>query len=468
MSQPINLNDTIVAVSTPTGVGGIGIVRMSGGEALSIADKMFHSRNGNVLPSKVSSHTVHYGFIVDRSKDEREVIDEVLLTVMRAPKTYTREDVVEINCHGGFVAFRAILRLAIDLGARLAEPGEFTKRAFISGRIDLTQAEAVLDIIQSKTNAFLKVSTNQLKGDLTLELEAIRESLMSVYTQIEAMVNFPEDDIPTETRDNMFSSLTDSKERIKVLLDSSEQGKILKEGIKIVICGKPNVGKSLLLNVLLKTPRAIVSNIAGTTRDTIEEAAQIDGIPLQLVDTAGILEPRDLIEEEAVKRSRLYMQSADLVLLVLDTSGKISKEDKDLAKNIENKNIIVVVNKCDLKNHIEDREIEALLPDRRFVRISALYKTAIDQLERAIVDQVFHGQTINTNAILISNMRHVQSLKAAYKVISEAIELLHQELSLEFISEEIRIAISSLDTITGRDLDVDLLDQIFANFCIGK
>lgn len=460
-----NLDDAIVAVSTPSGIGGIGIVRMSGEKVLSIADKMFRPRKGNVQPSSFSTHTVHYGFIID---GKGEVIDEVLVTVMRAPKTYTRQDIVEINCHGGYVALQSILRLAINLGARLAEPGEFTKRAFLNGRIDLTQAEAVLDIIQSKTKAFLKVSTNQLKGELTLELEAIREQVMKVYSEIEAIINFPEDDIDAAPLGQILLSLDEAQNRVKALLDSSEKGKILKDGIKIVICGKPNVGKSLLLNVLLKTPRAIVSDIAGTTRDAIEETAQIQGIPFQLVDTAGILEPRDLIEEEAVKRSRLYMQSADLVLFMLDANTGISKEDKNLVANIENQNVLVAVNKCDLKSRVEDKDINVLIPDKQMIRISALKEIAIDQLEKAIVDNVLHGQDINTHGILISNMRHVQSLKTCFEAVLKAVELINKGLSLEFVSEEIKMAISSLDAITGRDMDRDILDQIFANFCIGK
>jgi tRNA modification GTPase len=252
------------------------------------------------------------------------------------------------------------------------------------------------------------------------------------------------------------------------LLDSSEKGKVLKDGIKIVICGKPNVGKSLLLNVLLKTPRAIVSDIAGTTRDTIEETAQIQGIPLQLVDTAGILEPRDLIEKEAVKRSRLYMQSADLILFILDANTGISKEDKNLAANIENQNMLVAVNKCDLKSRVEDKDINVLIPDKQIIRISALKETGIDQLEKAIVDHVLHGQDINTHGILISNMRHIQSLKTCLEAVLKAVELMNKGLSLEFVSEEIKMAVSSLDAITGRDMNIDILDQIFANFCIGK
>src|SRR3989338_1891946 len=317
MYQLKSLEDTIVAIATAVGSGGIGIVRLSGRQAVGIADQLFISRK-NKKPAEFANYTAHYGWIVKNlragayiSELQEEIVDEVLLTVMRTPKSYTKEDVVEISCHGGMVSLRSILMMATELGARLAEPGEFTKRAFLNGRLDLTQAEAVLDIIQAKASAFLRVSHHQLKGELTKTLEDIREHVMTVYTQLEAIMNFPEDDIDSPAKPEILKRISEAEGQVERLLLSSEQGRILKEGIKIVICGRPNVGKSLLLNVLLKQPRAIVSDIAGTTRDTIEETAQIKGIPFQLIDTAGILEPRDFIEQEAVKRSRLSMDSAD-------------------------------------------------------------------------------------------------------------------------------------------------------------
>lgn len=466
-----NLDDTIVAISTAIGQGAIGIVRLSGNEALSIADGLVFSSSGK-KPSEFKNFTVHYGWVRRRDTrhktqdtNEQEIIDEVLLTVMRAPKSYTKEDMVEISCHGGIVSVRAILTCAVDLGARLAEPGEFTKRAFLNGRIDLTQAEAVLDIIQSKTEDFLRVSTNQLKGELSTELESIREQLMSAYVEIEAFINFPEDDINAAGREKILSVIETAEKRVEKLLLSSEQGRILKEGIKVVICGRPNVGKSSLLNVLLKTPRAIVSAIAGTTRDTIEETAQIRGIPFQLVDTAGILEPRDFIEEEAVKRSQLSIRSADLVLLVLDNSSLLMKEDQELIQSLNGKNVLVVLNKSDLPQKLEKQSIEKNFSS--MLKVSARTNEGIEQLEEAIVQSVWHGQAPESSAILISNLRHIESLKKCQEALRE-VERALPLISLEFSSEEIKRAVNFLDNITGRNIDVDLLDNIFSKFCIGK
>lgn len=464
MYQLKGLDDTIAAVSTSLGEGGIGIVRLSGNNALSIADKMFVTKDKK-RPSEFKSFSVRFGWIKD---GQGEVVDEALLTVMRAPKSYTKQDVVEISSHGGTVVLRRVLSRACELGARLAEPGEFTKRAFLNGRIDLAQAEAVLDVIQAKTDSFLRVSTNQLKGRLTQELEMIREKLMNVYTEIEAIVNFPEDDIDTKGIEKLSRSLAEANNRVGQLLDSSEHGRILKEGIKIVICGRPNVGKSSLLNILLKTPRAIVSDIAGTTRDTIEETAQIKGIPFQLVDTAGILEPRDFVEQEAVKRSQMYIKSADVVLFVVDGSQPLAKEDEDIASLIKGRETVIVVNKSDLTQRLKQEAIKQMLPQSVIVSISALKNTAIDELEKAIVDKAWHAKDIDMSGVMISNLRHVHALKACGKVLQEASGELKKKLSLEFVSEEVKLAINHLDSITGRNIDEDLLDTIFSKFCIGK
>jgi len=463
MYQFKGLEDTIVAISTPTGQGGIGIVRMSGKEAVRVAGKMFKTKKGSSI-SKFKSYTVHYGWIVRKN----EIIDEVLLTIMRAPKSYTRENVVEISCHGGSVPLRAILTLAIDLGARLAEPGEFTKRAFLNGRIDLPQAEAVLDIIRSKTDAFLKVSHNQLKGELSVELEKIREGLLEIYTEIEAVINFPEEDINTKQRKHLLRGMNASCRQIGKLLKSSEHGKILREGIKVVLCGKPNVGKSSLMNVLLKQPRSIVTDIAGTTRDTIEESAQIKGIPFQFVDTAGVLKPRNSIEKEAVKRSRLYINRADLIIFILDAHTPFSKQDRELVKAIEDKNVIVVINKCDLTLRLDEKEVKKIFSGKKIIKISALKKTGMSALEKVIVENVWHESVVDSHEVLINNVRHIRALKDCSKAVMEGVSLLDDGTSFEFVSEEIKAAINSLDNITGRNVDMDVLDKIFASFCIGK
>ncbi len=469
MYQYKGLEDTIVAICTPFGQGGIGIVRLSGQEAVKIADKMFLSKNKK-RPSQFKNFMVHYGYVVSKNgiNLKGQIIDEALLTVMRAPRSYTKENIVEISCHGGVMPLRCILNLSIDYGARLAEPGEFTKRAFLNGRIDLTQAEAVLDIVQAKTEAFMRVSTHQLKGELTLELEVIREGLMNIYTKLEAFVNFPEDTIGAEGKNEIVKQIIYLEEKVSQLLRTSEQGRILKEGIKIVLCGSPNVGKSSLLNCLLKQPRAIVSPIPGTTRDTIEESAQIKGIPFQLVDTAGILEPRDLIEQEAIHRSRLYIQQADLILLIVDGGQKISQQEEKLISLIKDQNVLIVINKCDLPIQLREDEIQRILPNHKTIFVSALKKIGIDQLEEGIVENVLKGQGIDSQGILISNVRHIQSLKNCIKAIHRSKEILIQGVSLEFVSEEIKTAINDLDSITGRNIDADLLDRIFSQFCIGK
>jgi len=467
MYQYKSLDDTIAAISTAIGQGGIGIVRLSGKECLNIAKACFKPRHKLDL-KKCKNFTAHYGWIVD----EDDIVDEVLLTVMRAPHSYTKEDVVEISCHGGAVSLKTILSIVTNLGCRLAEPGEFTKRAFLNGRIDLAQAEAVLDIIRSKTDSFLRVSTHQLKGELSTELEIIRGKLMEIYVELEAMINFPEDEVDEQLQKRntktLKSKISSTQKRVDKLLETSDHGRILKEGIKIVICGKPNVGKSSLLNIMLKTPRAIVTEMAGTTRDTIEETAQIDGIPFNLVDTAGILEPRDMVEKEAIKRSHMHIESAELVILMLDSSCELSKEDGDLVKALKSRNKIVVVNKCDLKSKIDKDWLSREFPKSKVIEISATKKTGIKKLKTAIVENVWHEKTVDTHGVLLSNARQINSLESCRESISKATENIDDNLSYEFVSEEIKISVNHLDNITGRNIDADLLDTIFSKFCIGK
>lgn len=452
-------DDTIAAIATPLGAGGIGIVRLSGPQALRIADEVARLKNGKT-PSALKSFSVALGWVFDNGR----IVDEVLVTLMRAPKSYTTQDVVELSIHGGIVTLQDVLGVVLKHGARLAEPGEFTKRAFLFGRIDLPQAEAVLDIIQAKTTDFLRVSQNQLKGDLSAELEAIREELMSLYTHIEALINFPEDDIDADGRETIVTRLARAEQRVARLLASSRHGRILKEGIRIVLCGKPNVGKSQLLNVLLKQERAIVTDIAGTTRDVLEEAAQIKGIPLQLVDTAGILEPRDLIEQEAVKRSHLTIDSADLLLLVLDAGRALEDADRLLLERLKGRRLLLVLNKSDLPQVLN----EADLPKVRTIKISALQRTSIEALEQAIIDQVYEGIEGPSAAIIVTNARHIQALSAVNDLLKEAQGLVRRKSSWEFPSQNIKDAVNQCDALTGKNIDQDLLDQIFAQFCIGK
>lgn len=460
MYQFKGLEDTIAAIATPAGSGGIGIVRLSGKEAIAMAQTIFRPKSSLKL-SDAKGFTVHYGWIINAGN---EIVDEVLVTLMRGPKSYTGEDVIEISCHGGWAVVRLVLDLVLSAGGRLAEPGEFTKRAFLNGRIDLAQAEAVLDIIKARTETFVRVSQNQLKGQLSKEIESIRSELMNVYTSLEALINFPEDDIDTQVQNDLYKHIEDEGKHIEKLLTNSNNGRLLKEGIRVVLCGKPNVGKSSLLNVLLKQQRAIVTDIAGTTRDVLEEEAQIKGIPLNLIDTAGILEPRDLIEQEAIKRSHLYIQNADLVLLVIDNSLPLEEQDKLLIEQLRERNVIAVINKYDLPSQIAP----ASLPFERIVKVCAIKNQGITELEEMIVKSVWEGDAVDTQGVFVSNLRHIQALKQAVVELEAANGLMDEGLSIEFISEHVKSAVNYLDSVLGRNIDEDLLESIFSEFCIGK
>jgi len=465
MYQYKGLEDTIAAISTPTGQGGIGIVRISGKEAIAMADAVLHLY-GNKKLANCQSHTINYGKVIKAKNGE--IIDDVLVNLMKAPKSYTTEDVVEINCHGGMTVVRAVLEEVLAAGARLASPGEFTKRAFLHGRMDLTQAEAVMDIIHAKTENFVRQSQHQLKGELSTKLKLMREELIKLYTMLEALINFPEDGLEAKGHQEILKRLSIQENDMATLLESSNSGRLLKEGIRIVLCGKPNVGKSSLLNALLKEQRAIVTNIAGTTRDVLEESAQIKGIPISLIDTAGILEPRDLIEEEAIKRSHLYIKGADLVLLVLDHSCPLEKEDKALIEQLRNARVLVVINKMDLSGPAIDELPMKIFGEDAVVKVSSFDSNSIKNLEGRIEKLIHKDKNLDTDGILISNMRHIKSLEEAQKNLQEASQWLNKKTSFEFISELIKSAVNQLDAITGRNIDEDLLDRIFSEFCIGK
>ncbi|HDL09692.1 MAG TPA: tRNA uridine-5-carboxymethylaminomethyl(34) synthesis GTPase MnmE, partial [Candidatus Omnitrophica bacterium] len=354
------LDDTICAISTPLGRSGIGIVRMSGPDAIRIAEKIFLSKDKKPVNS-FKSHTIHYGFIVeDLSQSTQptistpgvEMVDEVLLTVMKAPRTYTRQDIVEINCHGGIVALRKVLELCLRHGARLANPGEFTLRAFLNGRIDLTQAEAVLNIVDAKTEEALKVATRQLEGSLSKILNSIHKDLLDIVSEFEALLDFPEEEIEESQKEEIISRLENTIKELDKLLEHSREGRLIQEGIKCVICGKPNVGKSSLMNALLGKERVIVTPIPGTTRDVVEEIVDLHGIPLRIADTAGIIETEDLVEKEGIERAKREMENADLIILVLDTTQGVNGDDIFLLERIKDKNHIICVNKIDLKSEM--------------------------------------------------------------------------------------------------------------------
>jgi len=456
-----NSEDTISAIATAQGEGGIGIVRVSGRKALPIAAKIFVPV-GKEKTVDFKSYAMHYGKIIDNGK----IIDEVILSVMRKPRSYTREDVVEINCHGGILALRQVLDLTLKSGARLASPGEFTRRAFLNGRIDLAQAEAVIDIIRAKTDSALKVSLGQLSGGLSKEINKIRKELLDILAALEASIDFPDELIQKRQTSEMLRGFSAIEAQLNKLLEGALRGRILREGIHVVICGKPNVGKSSLLNILLKKERAIVTPVAGTTRDTIEEMLDIKGIPVKIVDTAGILKPRDLIEKKAVQRSREQIKLADLVIILFDAGSKLDSGDRKLIKEVRNKPAIAVINKIDLKSRIEKGQINSAF--HNVVEICAKSAKNISLLEDALCGFVYQGKLPGPEFTLVSNLRHERALKSARKLINQARAALTGRLPPEFIAQNLKDACVYLDQILGRSFSEDLLERIFTDFCIGK
>ncbi len=450
-------NDTIAALATPPGSSGIGIVRLSGPDSLRIATQIFRPAKGT---SDFPSHTLRYGFIYSGESD----IDEALLSVMRAPNSFTREDVVEINCHGGGLPLRKTLDLCLLAGARMAEPGEFTKRAFLNGRIDLAQAEAVIDVIKSRSDAALMAATAQLEGTISRQINSWRDQLLGLLAQVEAELDFPEEDLETDNLSEIKNRLRTIASQISRLAASFEEGRLLREGIKVVLSGRPNVGKSSLLNCLLKQERAIVTSIPGTTRDTIEESYQLAGFPLRLIDTAGITSTEDVIEQEGIKRSQTSLRQADLILFVLDSSQPLQPDDYNLIKMLDITKTVVVTNKLDLPCKVGLEEIKANLPDVEVVGISAKHSRGIEELEEHIVKLLHHGRDITQQELLLTNIRHRDALLRAGAGLNRAKETFLPEL----MATDIKDAMDCLGEIIGSATTEDLLEEIFSNFCIGK
>jgi tRNA modification GTPase len=462
----INLGeDTIAAMGTPFGEAAVGIVRLSGPQAVKITEEIFLSKNGKPL-SSLKTYSLRYGWIV-RNKEANEIVDEVVVSLMRAPKSYTREDVVEINSHGGAKILSSILELVLEKGARVAQPGEFTKRAFLNGRLDLAQAEAVLDIIQAKSDLALKNSLSQLSGDVSRCICGLRDSLLEVLADMEAAIDFSDDQTGQNSTAEFLNRLSDISRRLNNLLKNSFQGKIIREGLKVVIFGRPNTGKSSLLNAILKQERAIVTPIAGTTRDTIEEFVNIKGLAVRLIDTAGILEYRDAIEKEALERTRRMLEASDLVLFLIDGSSPLTEEDRILAGQIGSKKVLLVINKNDQPQRIDPREFEKLF-SRSALRVSALKGENIAALEDLIWQSVFEGAPVFEEGGMISNVRHIEILKRTALSLETATDSLKQELSLEFAALDLKKALETLGEVTGEVLSDELLDAIFSKFCIGK
>lgn len=457
--------DTIAAISTPPGEGAISIVRLSGPDAVKIASSVYQFKNKNL--QQVQSHTIHYGHIVDPAA--KQIVDEVMVAVMLAPKTFTREDVVEINCHGGIVVVNQILQLLLRQGARLAEPGEFTKRAFLNGRIDLSQAEAVMDLIRAKTDKAAANALQQLDGNLSHLVGSLRQEILETLAQVEVNIDYPEyDDVEELTSRLMAEKAQELQVRIANILKHARQGKILREGLKTAIIGRPNVGKSSLLNYLLKEDKAIVTEIAGTTRDVIEEYVNLGGVPLKLIDTAGIRETEDVVEAIGVKRSMAALNEADLVLLVLNQNEELTKEDDDLLDLTKDKERLVLLNKMDLAKKIDFSTLEKRVPQDELVTVSVLTNVGLDYLGEKIQERFFAGKIESQDATYISNIRHVHLLEEAQEALEEVITGINAGMPVDLVQIDFTRAWEKLGEIIGESAPDELITQLFSQFCLGK
>ena len=454
--------DTIAAISTGMTSSGIGIVRISGPDAVEIAEKVYDSRNGKKL-ADMPTHTIHYGYI----RDGEEFLDEVLVMLMRGPRSFTAEDTVEINCHGGVYAMNRILELVTRKGARLAEPGEFTKRAFLNGRIDLSQAEAVIDVINAKNEYALKSSVSQLKGSVLKAVREIREKIIYHIAYIESALDDPEhislDGYPEQLEEQTEQWI----EKITLLIASAENGKRMKEGIRTVIVGKPNAGKSSLLNVLLGEERAIVTDIAGTTRDVLEEQMSLSGISLNIIDTAGIRETEDVVEKIGVKKAKTYAKDADLVIYVVDSSTQLDENDEEIMELIRDRKAIVLLNKMDLDPVTTEEMIRERL-DKPVIPISAKEEQGIDRLEQTVKDMFYDGNISFNDQIYITNMRQKAALSEALESLKQVMTSIQNQMPEDFFSIDLMNAYEELGSITGESVGEDLVNEIFSKFCMGK
>lgn len=457
-------HDTIAAISTAVGEGGIAIIRISGPDAISSTDRIFKSSK---RLSEADSHTIHYGHIIN--PESGESLDEVLVTLMRGPKSFTAEDVVEINTHGGVIAVKKVMDAVLQLNAvRVAEPGEFTKRAFINGRIDLMQAEAVIDLIRSKSDRAFSVAKKQAEGVLSRKIKALRQTVIELLAHIEVNIDYPEHDVEELTAAFIEEQCTKAIAEINKLLKTASEGKILREGIMTAIVGRPNVGKSSLLNVLAQENKAIVTDIPGTTRDVIEQIVTINGIPLRLLDTAGIRETSDIVEQIGVERSRDVLQEADLILYVLNYNEQLQPEDKLLLEGMKGRSVIVIVNKTDLEQKLDLSEVEAILDRSVIVQMSMLEEKGLEELENKISELFFEGQLESDDLTYISNVRHIALLKKARQSLQDAIEASQAGVPIDIIQIDGRMAWEALGEILGDEAGDSLIDQIFSQFCLGK
>ena len=461
MVQVLTQYDTIAAIATPIGEGGISIIRVSGENALEIVNKIFRGANLN----KVASHTIHYGHIIDYAN--KDVVDEVLVTVMLAPKTFTRENTVEVSCHGGLLVTQKILQLILDNGARMATPGEFTKRAFINGRIDLTQAESIMDIIEAKTDRARQVAMKQLEGGLLFEIRKLRQELLNTMSHEEVNIDYPEYDMDDVTSKEMYDKAQQVIKEIDKLLATAQEGKVVRSGLATAIVGRPNVGKSSLLNYLSKEEKAIVTNIAGTTRDTLEEYVSLKGILLKLIDTAGIRQTDDIVEKIGVERSKRAITESDLVLLLINSSEELTEEDQKLLKLTQDKKRIVILNKADQVAKITKKDIQKIT-DSPIVTISVLKKQNMIGLEEAIKSLFLQGITDSKSEVMVTNQRQNDLLRKAKQSLIEAIEAINDNMPLDLVQIDLKEAWDSLGEITGDTAPDELITQLFSKFCLGK
>lgn len=461
MVQTLTEFDTIAAISTPIGEGGISIVRMSGEDAVKIANKVFHGAN----LSKVPTHTIHYGHIID--PNTHKVIDEAMVTVLRAPKTFTREDIIEINCHGGIVVTNHILQLLLANGARMADPGEFTKRAFVNGRIDLTQAESVMDIVRAKTDKARQVAVGQLAGGLLHKIRKMRKEILDTLANVEVNIDYPEYDADQITAKQMADTSQKVIKQIDDLLNTAQEGTILRNGLATAIVGQPNVGKSSLLNYLTKSDTAIVTDVAGTTRDTLEEYVSVKGVPLKLIDTAGIHHTEDKVEKIGVERSQKAIKQADLVLLLIDGSQELNDEDKALIKETQNKKRIIILNKMDLGQKLT---IEGMhqLTGSEVIATSILKKINLEQLESLIKKLFFSGIQNSNDQVMVTNQRQSGLLVKAKKQLKDVINAVNNGVPVDIAQIDFNGAWDTLGEITGESAPDELINALFSQFCLGK
>lgn len=456
--------DTITSISTPMGEGAIGIVRLSGPQAIEIGDILY---KGKKKLSEVETHTINYGRIID--PETNETVEEVMVSVLRAPKTFTREDIIEINCHGGILTINRILELTMTYGARMAEPGEYTKRAFLNGRIDLSQAEAVMDFIRSKTDRASKVAMNQIEGRLSDLIKKQRQSILEILAQVEVNIDYPEyDDVEDATTDFLLEQSKRIKEEINQLLETGAQGKIMREGLSTVIVGRPNVGKSSMLNNLIQDNKAIVTEVAGTTRDVLEEYVNVRGVPLRLVDTAGIRDTEDIVEKIGVERSRKALSEADLILFVLNNNEPLTEDDQTLFEVIKNEDVIVIINKTDLEQRLDVSELREMIGDMPLIQTSMLKQEGIDELEIQIKDLFFGGEVQNQDMTYVSNSRHISLLKQARQSIQDAIDAAESGIPMDMVQIDLTRTWEILGEIIGESASDELIDQLFSQFCLGK